>query len=54
MSRALQSGQKFYSWDGRTVVAWLEEWVGVPFWFVAALKGALKSGATLAVSAPYM
>ena len=46
----LEEGLPFRKWNSKMLVAWLEVWVGVPFWYIAALRNCLDSGETLAVS----
>ncbi len=46
----LEEGLPFRRWNSKMLVAWLEVWVGVPFWYIAAIRNCLENGQKLSVS----
>ena len=50
LDEVLQQGTPFTLWEEPTIIAWLEVWVGMPYWYIAAIRACLQNGAMLEVS----
>ena len=50
LNEVLEQGTPFTHWEEPTIIAWLELWVGMPYWYIAAIRSCLQNGAMLEVS----